>query len=278
MSQAKQDGLHKVFDILSTGSVEDTPVSQIYEHCWGDSRLSRLLIDWEIETPWFCDLRTPEQIQAAAEKFPHWFVSELIRIGALASDARVRCVVKDKSRPLKSGRKVSYHFVFDIAGIPKGSHQRACARVFERISPMLRDVHKNKNFALLPQEHLDKPWIGVDWRTMSGSQGFSVPGSCKNASDPYPSVPYWLYVTKDGQQRTDFPWKDQNHSVSDLGRKAFLQVLYHASYTPPSAGAVSYTAEFLVRDEELVTSFFFLVFAPASGSRTLRPFGPTVRR
>ena len=266
-----QDALHRIHAILSTGHVETCPVTQIYEHCWGDSRLSRLLIDWEIETAWFGDLRTPPQIRSAAEEFPRWFVGELIRIGALASDARVRCVVKDKSRAVKSGQKVSFHFIFDIAGIPKGSHQRACARVFERISPMLRDVHKEKNFALLPREHLDKPWIGVDWRTMSGSQGFSVPGSRKSPSDPLPRVAYWLLVTREGVKRTDFSWSDKNQSVVDLDREAFLQVLYHASYTPASAASVSYTQEFLARDEELVF-FIFIFICSASGNRTLRPF------
>lgn len=184
-------------------------------------------------------------------------MGELIRIGALSSDARVRCVVKDKSRAVKSGQKISFHFIFNITGIPKGSHQRACKRVFERISPLLREVHKAKDFSKLSHEHLDKPWIGVDWRTMSGSQGFSVPGSRKNPTDSLPRVVYWLCITRDDQQRTDFPWKDQNHSVSDLGREVFLQVLYHASYTPASADSVSYTPEFLVCDEALVFFPFF---------------------
>ena len=43
-------------------------VQQIYEHCWGDGRVSRLIIDWEAETPWFGERRTREQVRPAGAR------------------------------------------------------------------------------------------------------------------------------------------------------------------------------------------------------------------
>lgn len=94
-------------------------VSQIYEHCWGDSRLCRLLIDWEVESSWLTGRRTVEELSRTGAAFPAWFVTQLARAGVLDHDAKVRCTVKDKSRPIEDGHKVSFHFIFNIAGCPR---------------------------------------------------------------------------------------------------------------------------------------------------------------
>lgn len=94
-------------------------VEQIYEHCWGETRVSRLLIDWEVETPWLSGRRTVEEMQRTGAAFPVWFVRQLDRVGVLDPTETVRCTVKDKSRAIDGGHKVSFHFIFNIAGCPK---------------------------------------------------------------------------------------------------------------------------------------------------------------
>lgn len=94
-------------------------VGTIYEHAWGDTRLSRLLIDWEVETNWMCGRRTADEIKRTAEGFPVWFVRQLERTGSLDSGATVRVTIKEKSRAIEGGHKVSFHFIINIAGNPR---------------------------------------------------------------------------------------------------------------------------------------------------------------
>jgi hypothetical protein len=68
---------------------QPVPVAQIYEHCWGEDRISRLLIDWEAMEAWFGGARSAEQIRETALKFPEWFVNRLVAICALEPDAKV---------------------------------------------------------------------------------------------------------------------------------------------------------------------------------------------
>jgi len=56
-------------------------VQQIYEHCWGDGRVSRLIIDWEAETPWFGERRTREQVRPAGAR-RCWFQWLIGRVAA----------------------------------------------------------------------------------------------------------------------------------------------------------------------------------------------------
>ena len=123
--QCWQDGLRKILALLECGectAFEEEPafdVQQIYEHCWGVGRASRLLIDWEVETPMLGGRRTAAEARAAAEAFPTWFVQRLVKVGMLDRSERVRCTVKDKSRPISGGEKISMHFTFNLAGHPK---------------------------------------------------------------------------------------------------------------------------------------------------------------
>ena len=110
---------------------------------------------------------------------------------------------------------------------------------------MLKDIAKTKSLDRLSDKQIDKPWIGVDWRTVSGSHGFSVPFSRKKPEDPYPSVPYKLVIYRNGgdawaADRQNFTWKDMEHSMAALGETKCLQIFYHASYTPPAGDCVTY--------------------------------------
>jgi hypothetical protein len=248
--QCWQDGIRKILELFENPTYEDPKggrikVEQIYEHAWGDTRLSRLLIDWEIESPWASGRRTPEQLRATAESFPVWFVQQLVKTKSLDPDAHVHCTVKDKSRKIAQGTKVSFHFAFSITGGPKASHHVACARAIEAVLPFLKEIAKSKSLDRLSDSQIDMPWIGVDWRTMSGSHGFSVPFSRKKQNDPYPSVPYKLVIRRTAQDewgadRQDFSWKSLEHSFAALGETRCLKIFYHASYTPPAADSVSY--------------------------------------
>ena len=124
--QCWQDGIRKILQLFESPLYVDplgarVKVEQIYEHAWGDTRLSRLLIDWEIESEWASHRRTPEQLRATAERFPVWFVKQLVNTNSLDPDAMVHCTVKDKSRQIERGMKISFHFAFNIIGCPKVS-------------------------------------------------------------------------------------------------------------------------------------------------------------
>jgi len=248
--QCWQDGVRKILELFNKPYYllpdgQRVKVEQIYEHSWGDTRLSRLLIDWEIESPWASGRRTPEQLRVTAEKFPLWFVKQLIKNDVLHADTHVHCTVKDKSRDIERGTKVSFHFAFNIAGCPKGSHKTACSRVLSPILPRLKIIAQDKNLDKLSDNEIDQPWIGVDFRTIAGSHGFSVPFSRKKPTDPYPSVAYKLEIYREREDtwkadRHDFSWKDSEHSFAALGESKCLKIFYHSSYTPPAGDCVSY--------------------------------------
>ena len=58
-------------------------VQQIYEHCWGEGRVSRLIIDWEAETPWFGERRTRDQVMRRACA---WRCGFFLRRALIAAD------------------------------------------------------------------------------------------------------------------------------------------------------------------------------------------------
>ena len=207
--QSWQDGIAKMAKILGDRSVcveehgteRTIRVDQIYEHCWGDQRLSRILIDWEIQEEWAKKRMSAADIHAVGMEFPAWFVREMMRRGILSPHGKVRCVVKDKSRTLaEGGEKVSFHFVFNIAGIPRASHRVACGLVIDSaISSFLRRIREARNLDCLPDDKLRSPWIGVDLSTTSGGHGFSVPFSRKRITDPVPSIPCIIHVSRETQ-------------------------------------------------------------------------------
>ena len=129
--------------------------------------------------------------------------------------------------------------------ISQGSHSAACSRVLEPLLEPLKTIAKTKSLDKLSDKQIDQPWIGIDWRTVSGSHGFSVPFSRKKPEDPYPSVPYRLIIHRNADDmwcadRKEFSWKDTEHSFAALGETKCLQIFYHASYTPPAADCVTY--------------------------------------
>ena len=232
--QCWQDGVMKAMEILENRGYELAGrfhhVGQVYEHCWGDTRVSRLLIDWEVETPWLGGKRTTVQVRETAREFPLWFVGELRRIGALDEKSAVKCVVKDKTRAIAGGDKVSFHFIFGIAGFPKGSHSTACFRVLGQHLDWMKAAHERKSFAEASDTRLSHPVIGVDWRTITGSHGFSTPLSRKKDDDPVPIVAERQTLTRVATSEALSP--------SPLG------AMYLASYTTPWADCVGYCPSF----------------------------------
>ena len=128
----------------------------------------------------------------------------------------------------------------------QGSHSAACQKVFEPYLTKLKIIAKEKSFGSLSDKEIDQPWTGADWRTMTGSHGFSVPFSRKKDSDPFPIVPCYLMLSKPRgskawtAERHDFSWKDLEHSISSLGVERCLKIFYHCSYTPAAANMVGY--------------------------------------
>lgn len=127
----------------------------------------------------------------------------------------------------------------------QGSHRVACGRVLEPFLAKLKTLAKEKSFGTFSDAELDQPWIGVDFRTITGSHGFSTPFSKKKETDPYPSVPYYLLVSKQRTEgwtgvRHDFAWQREEHSVSALGVDKCLRIMYQASYTPAAGDCVTY--------------------------------------
>ena len=127
----------------------------------------------------------------------------------------------------------------------QGAHHTACSLVIKPVLAKLKEIADIKSLDKLSDKQIDQPWIGVDWRTVSGSHGFSVPFSRKKQEDPYPSVPYKLIIYRKADSawvadRQEFSWKDTEHSFAALGETKCLQIFYHASYTPPAADCVTY--------------------------------------
>jgi hypothetical protein len=244
--QCWQDGLRMVRKILKARgylleSGKLNQVAQVYEHCWGDTRLTRMLIDWEVESPWMDGQRTVKEVKETAEAFPSWFVGQLRRVGALDPLQDVRCVVKDKTRRIEGGEKVSFHFILGIAGFPKGAHKMACLRVISGYLPWMKVAHEVKSFKDIDAKDLALPVVGVDWRTVGGSHGFSTPLSKKKDGDPDPIVSHALTLGKKAE-REEFSFGSSS-----------LVALYQASYTTPSPDTVGYCPEFLGRDLVLVS-------------------------
>jgi hypothetical protein len=164
---------------------------------------------------------------------------------------QVRCTIKDKSRASKDGAKVSYHFIFNIAGQPRGSHKDVCGMAFNGVTDILKEAHKVKSFSGLTEKQQASPWIGVDWRTQSGGHGFSVPFSRKALSDPLPTLPCYRIVTSSSSETFPFGWP------KDLSDTAAITMLYHASYTPPAGDCTAYAGAFLCK---LVKSLVYFLF------------------
>lgn len=129
--------------------------------------------------------------------------------------------------------------------VSQGSHRVACGRVLEPFLAKLKALAKEKSFGTFSDAELDQPWIGVDFRTITGSHGFSTPFSKKKETDPYPVVPYYMLLSKQRGEgwtgvRHDFAWSQEEHSIPSLGVDKCLRIFYHASYTPAAGDCVSY--------------------------------------
>ena len=127
-----QDGLIMLRDIyMRTRSETRFEFVQLLEHSWGNERVCRLLIDWEMEESKFGSKFSVDEVKEMAANFPRWFASRLREMRAVNTRSEIKIIMKNKSRTTDSGYKVSYHFVVNVVGVPAGSHKQVCQRIFE---------------------------------------------------------------------------------------------------------------------------------------------------
>lgn len=239
-----EDGLAKVSDLLrrrreTLPRGENIHIEQVYEHCWGKDRFRKLFIDYEVEEAWYQGNRTAKQIELMARTFPRWLYMKLRDLKFVDADTEVRVVVKDKCRDLPSGRKVSFHFIFNVLATST-QHEWVCHRIFSRYAVVKKSITQDK---VIPSEFYDDCAVGVDLQTLKGERGYSTPYSKKKEEDPDCVVRHREFHTIDGAYNKDL------ESVKDRG-----MVLYLASYTCPDPDTVTYSPVVLRDSEELVSA------------------------
>lgn len=222
-------------------------VHQIYEHQWGEGRLVRLMIDWEIMQSAYEDRLSLEEIKKIPDRFPEWFVSRLREERAIHSDTEVECIVKDKTRSKGDDLKLSRHFIFNIAAITMHGHYQAMCAVIHPWVARIQQFHKDKTLKGIDDKDIQSPVWGWDNRLLRGQNGIgTLFGRKPGETDaPYPTVPHRLILKPGSVACTKFAWCDKQHSVDVLGDKTSLVVLYHCSYSTPLATMVTYDPSFL---------------------------------
>lgn len=231
------EGLSKVSDLLSKRRCtlergENIHIEQVYEHCWGKDRFRKLLIDYEVEEEWYGGNRTAAQIELNAKTFPRWLFMKLRDMKFIDQDTEVRVVVKDKCRNLPAGRKISFHFIFNILGTST-QHEWVCQQIFSRYAVVKKSIKQDK---VIPQNFFDDCAVGVDLQTLKGERGYSTPYSKKRAEDPDCVVGRREIHTGEGAHNVD---------LSRFTRREV--VLYMASYTCPDPDTVTYS-QLVIRD------------------------------
>ena len=256
-----QDALLEMLKIDFHGGLVDggelTPVTQIYELQTGDVDLSGekavyrgveracyLIFDWEILESYYKDddgnMRiSSEQIAQVAATFPMWVYLRLLSFRYVRHEDCLHVIVKKKSRAVSGDYKHSYHFIFEIVGIPVMHHKFVCG---ELVRPFARDkfrVKQSRSLSFLSDEQLLCPVWGMD-QVNHGNQAFATLLSRKSKADPYPQlrrrIVFMGSVTK--QVETFPPWAS---TVGDAQKQ--LEMLRVSSYTIPKRTAIAYTDE-----------------------------------
>jgi hypothetical protein len=229
------DGVARVSELLQKRKEtlprgENIGIEQIYEHCWGKNRFRKLFIDYEIEEAWYQKNRTVEQIETMARSFPRWMFLRLRDMGFIDSTTEVRVVVKDKCRDLPKGRKISFHFIFNIVATSL-HHELVCERIFSKYAPVKKSITQDK---IIPMDFYDDCAVGVDLQTLKGERGYSTPYSKKQVADPDCVVSHKEIHTLGEVKRID---------LSTITNRS--NVIYLASYTCPDPDTVIYAANVL---------------------------------
>ena len=264
-----QDALMEMLKIDFHGGITDngmfTPVTQIYELQTGDFDLSAadsvyrgvervcyLIFDWEILESYYLDERSVPRLSSAqiahvAAGFPAWVYSRLLSMRYIRQEDCLHVIVKKKSRKVSGDFKHSYHFIFEIAGIPVLHHKHVCA---ELVRPYIHDkvrVKQAKTLAFLSDDQLQCPVWGLDL-VNHGNQAFATLLSRKSGSDPYPTLRRRIVFNNGVIQRVEaFPaWPRPGEDV-----QLQLDLLRSASYTIPKTTGISYTSQ--VTRSQLIT-------------------------
>lgn len=218
---------------------EDIKIEQIYEHCWGKTRFRKLFIDYELEEAWYGGHRTAAEIEAMARKFPRWLYTRLRDLSFIDATTEVRTVVKDKCRDLNGGgRKISFHFVFNIVGT-SAHHEWVCEKLFARYAAVKKSITQDKK---VPTDFYDDCAVGVDLQTLKGERGYSTPYSKKREGDPDCTVSH---------RELHGPSETVVKSLSEITERR--TVIYLASYTCPDPDTVTYAQHVLRACGELVS-------------------------
>ena len=256
-----QDALREMLRIDFQGGIVDggqlTPVTQIYELQSGDipaspeggvyrdvERVCYLIFDWEILESYYRNEEGVRRISSTriaevAASFPMFVYSQLLSRRYVRSEDDVHVVVKKKSRSVPGDFKHSYHFVFEIAGIPVVHHKRVCAEI---VRPYIHDktrVKQAKTLLGLTDEQLLCPVWGMDL-VNHGNQAFATLLSRKSKGDPYPQLRRRIVFSGGFVKRTDGFAAWPSHG-GDLPLQ--MEMLKTASYTIPKATAIAYTGE-----------------------------------
>jgi len=193
------------------------------------------------------------QLEEMARKFPRWFYTRLRDLSIIDDYSKLRVVVKNKCRGTEKGRKVSFHFIFNLVGTST-SHEFVCEKLFSKYAAVKKSILQDKQ---VPVDFYDDCAVGVDLQTLKGERGYSTPYSKKRDTDPDPTVTHREVHDTAGVE------------VVDLSRYAAnrCKVIYLASYTCPDPDTVTY-AQHVLRKAVEVTSVSHFLNESAPGSRT----------
>jgi len=140
------------------------------------------------------EYRSKEELIASARLFAPSLQGRMLELGLLDEADVVNVSVKCKTRELGGGNtKVSYHFIFDIAGFK--SEQNAalsmCVQGLQYNGMDMGELQKLiKSSRQYPPVAADDPvsiFVPLD-ASASKSNGISMYGSKKRATDPYPQL------------------------------------------------------------------------------------------
>lgn len=212
-----QAGFHLVRDMTRTGRYVSEEgrvlkVELLYEkQIVGEP--CRIILDCEAYMGVYSGLLTKEELIESIRHVPVMLTREMVRVGAIRREDKVIVVEKNKSRADTDGGakgdKVSFHFVFNIVGIPTGDLKH----MFERlVLDPYREIHtkarKDKDTSCVARliarsKGEDGVYTAalahIDPATVKGMHQFSLVFSRKKKEQP-PRID-WIYQITEGGAR-----------------------------------------------------------------------------
>lgn len=210
-----QAGFHLVRDMARTGwftSMEGKrlPVELLYEkQVVGEP--CRIILDCEAYMRDYDGVLTKEELVESMRQVPVMLTRELVRTGAIRREDKVIVVEKNKSREDAGGGakgdKVSFHFIFNIVGIPTGDLKSMFARVvLDPYSDLHAKARKDKNATCIARciagsKNAEGVYTAalahVDPATVKGMHQFSLVFSRKAKEQP-PRIDWIFQITEGG--------------------------------------------------------------------------------